>query len=330
MKIDTSDTLPCGHNEHWISRTDGCRLCELHVNRGTTRKVYLAGRVSYCDWRGDPECTKRLGDRGGQRISWTDHSWSCEGVTIIRTGPFFVGYKQHGAGYRPHQHGSGELDEIGQYHGTSLTPASQAFVFTECIKAIKRADVVYAWIEDLEAFGTLWELGYATALGKRVVVALPPCQSDTCPPCNLGSITLGISLCRRFDDLWFALHSAEVIRVADPIEGLRRIFPPALKTESPIEQMLLTAMGSIPAGYKLHSQYEVGRYRLDFALIGPRKIAIECDGHDFHERTKEQAANDRSRDRALQLDGWMVLRFTGSEIYRSASACAAQIMQAIR
>ena len=44
---------------------------------------------------------------------------------------------------------------------------------------------------------------------------------------------------------------------------------------------------------------------------------VECDGHDFHERTKQQAANDRSRDRDLISNGYTVLRYTGSELYRS-------------
>jgi very-short-patch-repair endonuclease len=67
----------------------------------------------------------------------------------------------------------------------------------------------------------------------------------------------------------------------------------------------------------------------DFARLGGRPgwkpLIVECDGHDFHERTKEQAARDRSRDRDFQLRDFGVLRFTGSEIYRDPWACAAQV-----
>jgi very-short-patch-repair endonuclease len=45
---------------------------------------------------------------------------------------------------------------------------------------------------------------------------------------------------------------------------------------------------------------------------------VECDGHDFHERTKEQAERDRSRDRRVQEMGWRMFRFTGSELYRDS------------
>ena len=73
-------------------------------------------------------------------------------------------------------------------------------------------------------------------------------------------------------------------------------------------------------------QAKVHVYRLDFAVLGEGiKIAVECDGHDFHERTKEQAAHDRKRDRFLASHGWTVMRFTGSEIYRDAASCAREI-----
>jgi very-short-patch-repair endonuclease len=72
-------------------------------------------------------------------------------------------------------------------------------------------------------------------------------------------------------------------------------------------------------------QYEWEGYRIDFAVRVPRYrfkwVFIECDGHNFHERTKEQAANDRQKDRLIQASGIPVLRFTGSEIYRSPSEC---------
>jgi hypothetical protein len=56
------------------------------------------------------------------------------------------------------------------------------------------------------------------------------------------------------------------------------------------------------------------------------KIIVEVDGHDYHERTKEQAARDRQRDRDLMLDGYKVIRFTGSEIYNNHSKCAEDLL----
>lgn len=58
-----------------------------------------------------------------------------------------------------------------------------------------------------------------------------------------------------------------------------------------------------------------------------RRLIVECDGHPFHERTKEQAARDRSRDREFQMRGYTVLRFTGSEIHNKPLDCAKQIFE---
>jgi very-short-patch-repair endonuclease len=81
-------------------------------------------------------------------------------------------------------------------------------------------------------------------------------------------------------------------------------------------------------------QYQIGKYRVDFRLesncSGRRILAvIECDGHDFHERTKEQAARDRKRDRDLQSEGYLVFRFTGSQIYRDPWGCVDEMYDAI-
>jgi hypothetical protein len=56
-------------------------------------------------------------------------------------------------------------------------------------------------------------------------------------------------------------------------------------------------------------------------MTSPKAI-VECDGHEFHERTKEQAARDKGRDRHLQSLGYYVLRFTGSELWKDPKRCA--------
>lgn len=87
-------------------------------------------------------------------------------------------------------------------------------------------------------------------------------------------------------------------------------------------------------GVFVFAQAPIGPYRVDFlvgALEAPDdKIAwvvVECDGHDFHEKTKEQAQRDKKRDRYLAGYGYHVLRFTGSEIYRDPLECAGEVMR---
>jgi very-short-patch-repair endonuclease len=78
-------------------------------------------------------------------------------------------------------------------------------------------------------------------------------------------------------------------------------------------------------------QYKFQNYRIDWALRDPPNLYfIECDGHDFHERTKEQAAYDRQRDRLIQHTGIPILRFTGSEIYADPANCAAEVFAFIQ
>lgn len=91
------------------------------------------------------------------------------------------------------------------------------------------------------------------------------------------------------------------------------------RMQSPIEKIMFYILSNIEV-LTFDTQVNIGRYRVDFLCStitaqGERKFVIECDGHDFHEKTKEQAQKDKSRDRYLAALGYPVLRFTGSEIY---------------
>jgi very-short-patch-repair endonuclease len=116
-----------------------------------------------------------------------------------------------------------------------------------------------------------------------------------------------------------------------------------LLCESPIEQLFFAALDvEITLGGHRHDALIVGSpknhtpglrplfiqpqvtvcdARVDFLITtsspnGFSSLVVECDGHDFHERTVEQANRDRSRDRKFQSAGYTVFRFTGSEINR--------------
>lgn len=51
------------------------------------------------------------------------------------------------------------------------------------------------------------------------------------------------------------------------------------------------------------------------------KIAIELDGHTFHEKTLEQVTYRNQRDRALQQDGWRVFHYSFDEFKREPAQC---------
>lgn len=86
----------------------------------------------------------------------------------------------------------------------------------------------------------------------------------------------------------------------------------------------------------VYTQVVVGEYRADilihdatmpFELREPGWIIVECDGHEYHERTKEQARRDKRRDRFFTAKGFKVLRFTGSEIWADPDACAEEVAE---
>lgn len=85
------------------------------------------------------------------------------------------------------------------------------------------------------------------------------------------------------------------------------------------------------ATFQVTSQASVGPYKADFLIrTAKANLVIECDGHDFHERTKEQAEYDRKRDRWMQANGYAVLRFTGREITRDADKCVEEIVRFLK
>lgn len=96
---------------------------------------------------------------------------------------------------------------------------------------------------------------------------------------------------------------------------------------------------------EIEPQFRILEYRVDFRVSLSRfvqdqsepgkmpqqklrnvEVLVECDGHDFHSRTKEQAERDRSRDRMLQRLGYDVLRYTGSEIWKDSLVCAQGVL----
>ncbi|MCP4397776.1 MAG: DUF559 domain-containing protein [bacterium] len=97
---------------------------------------------------------------------------------------------------------------------------------------------------------------------------------------------------------------------------------PGPRCESPVEVMFFNAAFLDPTFRGLKKQHKIGRFEVDFALPKER-IVIEIDGHQWHS-TKPQRQKDLQRQRWLQAQGWTVIRFTGSEIYKSADACVTE------
>ena len=123
--------------------------------------------------------------------------------------------------------------------------------------------------------------------------------------------------------------------------------------ESPIEQIMALELKDIEILFISSELFEIlgntnqayiecnkNKYRVDFLLeiafkhLGQYKdvlkLIIECDGHEFHEKTKDQVKKNNKRDRDLQNSGYEILHFSGSEIYNDSSECKNEIVKFIK
>lgn len=128
-------------------------------------------------------------------------------------------------------------------------------------------------------------------------------------------------------------------KLANPMQLLVIDFDETIRKlslcESPIEKIMLLNLESISKSRgRVIPQYSFDdyNYRVDFYLKLDQNvnIVVECDGHDYHEKTKKQAKRDKKRDRKLQQipEVDFVFRFTGSEIYNNPEKCASEIEEA--
>lgn len=191
-------------------------------------RIYLAGKIAKGGWRDE-----LVGPRAGAlspsdwREAWTDLPQAILGVHTY-VGPFFVGCDHgcahgagtHGAGLGPYagtkgQYATGfaEAAEEGEHYedaawgcaGETTPENLDVLIMRRCLGAIRRADLVFAWVDAMDAFGTFAELGYARGIGVPVGLAAPA----PFPP-----------------DLWFPrVMSTAYAEASTPREGLLKLLP---------------------------------------------------------------------------------------------------------
>jgi very-short-patch-repair endonuclease len=288
--------------------------------------IYLAGKIGPNDWRHDLT--------GWQlRHAWEvddahpDEPWPVMKRSILGVfdyvGPYFVS-DDHGCGHGSNTHGCGNDGVVPCFTYENLPKRDR--VRELCLSAIDTADIVFAWLDDLTAYGTLVEIGYARGRGKIIVIAAPEAPRTFGWSSNADEVVLGIADSAT-NDLWFAFSCASTIITAEtPHEAVKevaRLFP---ALESPIEQAFWDAyVQKLPRELSgLEAQHAVlgGRYRIDFALP-KQKIGIELDGYAWHS-SPEAFTRDRARQRELELEGWRIIRFSGSEVTKDADDCVTQ------
>jgi len=149
--------------------------------------IYLAGKIEPNGWRqlffnmrnefSDDELIPHLQD-----ISIT-MPWD---KNINVTGPFFLSCDHscyHGEG----NHGLGIHAPVCCLTGGTTHSASE--VIDICKKQIERADIIFGYINDDTCYGTMFEIGWAKALGKKIILLF-----DTA---------------KRENDMWFLSKNAD-------------------------------------------------------------------------------------------------------------------------
>ena len=121
-------------------------------------------------------------------------------------GPWFVGC-DHGCMHGRSRHGA-----LGYCFDNDQQDRS--IVFHANIERINRADAVFAYIDRAEAYGSGFELGYASAVGKPVFVGFPA----------------GV---RWRDDMWFSAQAGlgRVTGHVGAVEGLWKKFCDMIGTD---------------------------------------------------------------------------------------------------
>ncbi len=173
----------CHEFTHGKSDFDPARLS---IETGDV--LYLAGKISRDDWRGEFVANRSQWDlREGE--NWPPfwlNSWEYNGrkFTCNCVGPYFTNAGGHGLGHGPHTHGNAGVPET--VHGTDR----REIVFDACLNAIKRATTLLAWFDAPDQYGTIFEIGYAFAAGVNIIIG---CSS------SLGEVK---------NDIWLPMYAS--------------------------------------------------------------------------------------------------------------------------
>lgn len=208
-----------------------------------------------------------------------------------------------------------------------------------CIEPLEASEVIFAYLDTPDSFGSIAEIAYASALGIGSLVAVNT-SSDAAKFLDMRAKWESETHSEdeyyyepiagdMQDAYWFVCNFPNVIGIEVSSEDDARAFfeinYAQFLVESEVERAFWNAFSKPRSreSYLPVPQFEIDKYRLDFAWPNFR-VAVEIDGHDYH-KTKEQRSYDAKRDRDLLKLGWTTLRFTGSDVFRDADAVAAEV-----
>jgi hypothetical protein len=198
------------NHDHPLATLSNQRASGLLVVNGakTNLTFYFAGKIGHHDWRHSMVHDLR------DAAFYNDDLAFCErpilqnalGEGLHYSGPHFNSC-DHGCAHGPNQHGV--LDSCIEQMVPPRSHVSEA-----ALLQIRRADVLFAWLDDPTCYGSLVEIGIARALHKMIWIGWSASMA-TIRDSGHGAPK---------DDLWFANSLADYSCVANSAEQSFRYF----------------------------------------------------------------------------------------------------------
>jgi hypothetical protein len=152
-----------------------------------TPRVYIAGRMKEPCFRPfDVSCEY---ETFHHHFAGYAPLKALDGVPIRYTGPFRAGWEDHCS-----LHGINDC----------FSSETEAEVFARSVRGIESCDLFFAMIEDLEAYGTLVEIGVAHGLDKPIYIGL------TAEFVATHGDDIYENAKDRWNPLWFSAHTGQV------------------------------------------------------------------------------------------------------------------------
>lgn len=129
----------------------------------------------------------------------------------------------------------------------------------------------------------------------------------------------------------FGLRALKVFLEYAKEKKLISISKPLEDSESPFEDSVYQFL--ISYGFEVHKQVGCAGYRIDLAVVDPKKpgkylIGIECDGATYHS-SKVARDRDRLRQKVLEQLGWNIYRIWSTDWYRNRKDSISNLLKAI-
>jgi hypothetical protein len=172
-------------------------------------KIYCIGKIDKNDWR-----HKLFPGLRGACFPDADDQFVAKG-RFEYCGPFFIACN-HGCFHGESTHGRAAPVKAcwdGFQHGETRRQVKD-----KCLKWLKKADIVFAWIDEATAYGSLTEIGWAHVLKKPIYLAFP---HDA----------------RFVADMWFACEQAAQVTRARNAEEAWKFFEKWVKEAQPGDKL---------------------------------------------------------------------------------------------